>query len=284
MSAAAGFHGFRAEQLPEQHDQDGHGVAKDSRTKSKSRHYYVGGEGAPLILLHELPGLSRQTFALGDYFVQRGFRVSLPLLFGRAGDYLPLRGIAKICLRQELRELWLGNDTTITDWIRELAAHELSLYKKTHPHASRVGVIGMCYTGSMVLALMLEKKQDKKDKGAISPLVTPVLAQPSSCYPRDALNQISEQGSRGPALALRFEKDWICCKSQLSRLEQAFAACAARDPSQTLTVVELEGKGHSTLVYDYEQDNPFRRDLRSGQLLDARDVVLQFLRNQMEIS
>ncbi len=49
-------------------------------------------------------------------------------------------------------------------------------------------------------------------------------------------------------------------------------------------VVEFEGKQHSTLVYDYDQTNPFRRDIRSGQWLDARDLVCQFLRHQMAVS
>ncbi|MFZ9752875.1 MAG: dienelactone hydrolase family protein [Cyanobium sp.] len=278
MGAATEFSGFRAERLPEQPDPNRNGGGDDGKTDRERRLYYVKGEGAPLILLHELPGLSRQTFALGDYFVQRGFRVSLPLLFGRAGDCSLLAGTASICLRQELRQLWLGTDTTITAWVRQLAAEELKRYQQLHPEACRVGVIGMCYSGSMVLALML------KDDAAASPLVTPVLAQPSARYPRHALEQIRQQGARGPALALRFEKDWICRDSQLTSLEQAFAACAARDPSQALSVVEFEGKQHSTLVYDYDQTNPFRRDIRSGQWLDARDLVCQFLRHQMGVS
>lgn len=49
-------------------------------------------------------------------------------------------------------------------------------------------------------------------------------------------------------------------------------------------MVEFEGKQHSTLVYDYDQTNPFRRDIRSGQWLDARDLVCQFLRHQMAVS
>ncbi len=288
LGAATEFSGFRAERLPKQADPHGPGGGDDGNTDRESRLYYVKGEGAPLILLHELPGLSRQTFALADYFVQRGFRVSLPLLFGKAGDCSVLSGTVTICLRQELRQLWFGTDTAITAWVRQLAAQELKRYQWHHPEVCRVGVIGMCYSGSMVLGLMLKDENDnkhEKHEGEASPLLAPVLAQPSACYPRHALNQISEHGSRGPALALRFEKDWICRESQLTSLEQAFAACAARDPSQALTVVEFEGKRkqHSTLVYDYDQTNPFRRDIRSGQWLDAREVVFQFLRNQMGV-
>lgn len=231
--------------------------------------YLVHGEGPPLIILHELPGLSRQTMALGDYFVQRGFRVCLPLLFGKAGDCNAIGAIVRLCLQSELRKLWHGTDTAITAAIRSLAAEELCRYQQQHKQSCRVGVIGMCLTGNLVLSLMLD-----------NPQLTPVLAQPSASYSAEALQGIRQGKARGPALVLRFEGDWICRADQISALEQSFEACAAIDPSAKPKVIELQGRQHSTLVYDYDQANPFRRDSRSGQWLDARDVVYRFLRDQ----
>jgi dienelactone hydrolase len=63
---------------------------------------FVRGEGPPLILLHELPGLADKTFELGDYFVKAGFKVILPLLLGRAGDDNVLFGFAKIMYSQRI--------------------------------------------------------------------------------------------------------------------------------------------------------------------------------------
>ena len=99
---------------------------------------FVRGEGPPLILLHELPGLAEKTFELGDYFVKAGFKVILPLLLGRAGDDNVLLGFAKICIRKELRDLWLGKDTKIVHLIQELATRESQAANDIG-----VGVVGM---------------------------------------------------------------------------------------------------------------------------------------------
>jgi hypothetical protein len=82
-------------------------------------------------------------------------------------------------------------------------------------------------------------------------------------------------------LALRFEKDWFCTARKLGRLEAAFAACPAQDSG--LIVHELEGRGHSTLVYSYDSKRK-RRDLRSSDRrpIDAREAVTSFLLRQLE--
>jgi dienelactone hydrolase len=236
--------------------------------------YLKGEAGPPLILLHELPGLSPQTFALGEYFHQQGFRVVMPLLFGTAGKANMLQAGLQICLQKELREICLGRDGLITQQIRELAQQELERYRREVPDAPGVAVVGMCFTGSMALALLL-------GDGGTSPVAAPVMAQPSSGYSARALQAVRRGEIRGPVLALRFEKDWICTARKLARLEAAFAACPAGD--RELIVHELEGGGHSTLVYQYDPQRR-RRDLRSPDRrpIDAREAVTAFLRRQLE--
>ena len=236
---------------------------------------YVKGEaGPPLILLHELPGLSQQTFALGEYFFQKGFRVVMPLLFGTAGKANMLRASLQICLQRELREICLGRDGVITQQIRELAQQELIRYRRQVPEAPGVAVVGMCFTGSMALALLLRD-------GGPSPVAAPVMAQPSSGYSARALQAVRDGKIQGPVLALRFTKDWICAAGKLGRLEAAFAACPAQNSG--LIIHELEGCGHSTLVYQYDSKRK-RRDLRSPDRrpIDAREAVTSFLRRQLE--
>lgn len=236
---------------------------------------YVKGEaGPPLILLHELPGLSQQTFALGEYFFQQGFRVVMPLLFGMAGKANMLQTSLQICLQKELREICLGRDGVITQQIRELAQQELNCYRRQVPEAPGVAVVGMCITGSMALALLLRD-------GGPSPVAAPVMAQPFSSYSARALQAVREGKIQGPVLALRFEKDWFCTARKLGRLEAAFAACPAQDSG--LIVHELEGRGHSTLVYSYDSKRK-RRDLRSSDRrpIDAREAVTSFLLRQLE--
>jgi dienelactone hydrolase len=236
--------------------------------------YLRGETGPPLILLHELPGLSQKTFDLGDYFFQQGFRVVMPLLFGRAGKANMIQASLQICLQKELREICLGRHGVISQQLRDLAQQELDRYRKEVPKAPGVAVVGMCFTGSMALALLL-------GNGSASPVAAPVLAQPSSGYSARALQAVRKGEILGQVLALRFEKDWICSARKLGQLEDAFAACPAQGTE--LIVHELEGCGHSTLVYQYDPKDR-RRDLRDRdrQRIDAREAVTSFLRRQLD--
>ena len=227
---------------------------------------FVRGEGPPLILLHELPGLAEKTFELGDYFVKAGFKVVLPLLFGRPGDDNVWFGLARVCIRQELRDLWLGKDTRIVHLIQELTTRESQAANN-----AGVGVVGMCLTGNMVLALLLN------NHGTRSPITAPVLAQPSSCYSAPALAAAKNGYIARPVLALRFDKDWMCSRTSFNKLEQAFGACPAAN-GQRLIVRELEGNQHSTLTYHYK---PYIVDVRTKEKIDARKEVVSFLKQQI---
>jgi len=227
---------------------------------------FVRGEGPALILLHELPGLADKTFELGDYFVKAGFKVILPLLFGRAGDDNALLGFAKICIRKDLRDLWLGKDTKIVHLIQELATRESQAANN-----NGVGVVGMCLTGNMVLALLLN------NHGTRSPITAPVLAQPSSSYSGPALTAARNGDIARPVMALRFEKDRICKRQSFNKLEQAFGECPVAN-GQSLIVRELEGNKHSTLTYDYKS---LSIDVRTNEEIDARMEVVSFLKQQI---
>lgn len=101
LGAATEFSGFRAERLPEQPDPNRNGGGDDGKTDRERRLYDVKGEGAPLILLHELPGLSRQTFALGDlvydYDQTNPFRRDI-----RSGQWLDARDLVCQFLRHQM--------------------------------------------------------------------------------------------------------------------------------------------------------------------------------------
>jgi dienelactone hydrolase len=221
--------------------------------------YVKGQQEPPLILLHELPGLTQETFELGDYFAAQHFRVVMPLLFGRAGERKLVTNTLRVCLQDELRQLYLGKDGAIVEMIRALANEELARHRQQSGTAAGVAVVGMCFTGSMVLALLLHEGDQP------SPVAAPVMAQPSSGYSAVALAAARQGQIKGPVLALRFEKDWIC-----------------QAQGQGMIVHELEGKGHSTLVYHYDLSTK-RRDLRSpsGETIDVREAVTRFIRSQV---
>src|SRR5688572_29556971 len=67
------------------------------RFDGRGRDVYVQGDGAPVLLLHELPGLSWPTILLAQRLVDRGFRVHMPLLFGAVGQRSGVRGYFQSC-------------------------------------------------------------------------------------------------------------------------------------------------------------------------------------------
>jgi dienelactone hydrolase len=54
--------------------------------QGRSLRVFKTGAGPPVIILHEITGLSPETFRLGRMVAQAGFAVYLPLLFGEPGD------------------------------------------------------------------------------------------------------------------------------------------------------------------------------------------------------
>jgi dienelactone hydrolase len=148
---------------------------------------------------------------------------------------------------------------------------ELAQRESQAANNAGVGVVGMCITGNMVLALLLN------NYGSLSAITAPVLAQPSSSYFAPALAAASSGDIARPVLALRFDKDWICCRDKFKKLEQAFELCPANN-GQRLIVRELEGKQHSTLTYHYK---PLSLDVRTNERIDVRKEVVSFLKQQI---
>ncbi|MEM6494884.1 MAG: dienelactone hydrolase family protein, partial [Pseudomonadota bacterium] len=63
---------------------------------------YTKGDGPIVVIIQELPGVGRETLHLADRFVERGFRVVLPHLFGPLGRTSLLMNTARVfCMRRE---------------------------------------------------------------------------------------------------------------------------------------------------------------------------------------
>lgn len=227
---------------------------------------YRKGDGPGVILLHELPGLTRQTVELADFLVANGFHVVLPLLCGSPLQPTSL-GLLKspgICIRKEFNCLAAGKSSPVTHTLRELCA------KIHRERGSRgVGAIGMCFTGGFVLSMMLEPA-----------LLAPVVAQPSLPFfsgcaldvESPVLKQIAERDDNMSILGLRFEKDRFSPRERMDRLQEHFSGVTA-DGKPRFRRIEVPGKGHSTLCFDYH------RALERG--VDTRQRVLAHLQSQL---
>ena len=69
--------------------------------------YHGPQQGPNLVILHELPGMSPACITLARRFIEHGFTVHLPLLFGQPGEFRLLKNFARICISREIHALSL---------------------------------------------------------------------------------------------------------------------------------------------------------------------------------
>lgn len=225
----------------------------------------------PVLLLHELPGLSRKTLAYAEELSQ-DFTVYVPLLFGSTPMHSTPRGLAAFWLNGE----WWGLESGTSDIVKWLGALVTEI-ERTHPGQS-IGVIGNCLTGSLPLALL-----DNRQIHAV------VLAQPTlpltifgnSEDVRKSLGisrgEITKaQDSSAKILYLRFQTDCISKPEKQETLRTEFPA--ERFPGR-VTMKEIPGSAslgervHSTLIGEWSDAEPGKPSR------DAREEVKRFLRD-----
>src|SRR5204863_1353892 len=102
--------------------------------------------GPAILLLHEAPGLTPNTFRLAHDIAAGGYRVYVPLLFGTAGK----DSLANVFFRLfDLRFLPVRDATPpIVGSLERLA-------KEIHEQTGQdIGVIGMCLTGNLPIPML----------------------------------------------------------------------------------------------------------------------------------
>ena len=235
----------------------------------------------PLLLLHELNGLTPQTFRYAME-LSKDFTVYIPMLFGEKGktSFLNWKGLWAYWD-------WFGNEWSVPSKgsapivasLRDVVS-DIEQKHKTLP----IRIIGNCMTGALPLALL-----SKADGTVNANIDAVVLAQPAlpmrfwwwqtdEDYSSLGLSNddlVAAQKSKAKILALRFETDRISPQTKLKALQCRFG--------DRLSVVELcardydpEGKQvrpHSTLIGEYDAVQDGVRQ----QSKNAREAVRRFL-------
>jgi dienelactone hydrolase len=189
----------------------------------------------PVILLHELGGLSQPTVDFGAFLVEAGCAVHMPVLFGTAGQASALRGTAQLCWGRQLA-LVLGNRRSkIADWLVDLCAHVAGAHDKP------VTVIGMCATGGLVFAVLAE---DAVAAGVAAqpslPLRPPWAGRNIRSLGTSAEDVMAASASGKPLIAMSYSGDLICPAGRMLQIDETFPE----------SIITLPGSKHSTLVYD----------------------------------
>ena len=95
--------------------------ANSSEGKSIKHDIYSLGKGKPVLLIQELPGIGIETLALAKQFVNNGFKVYLPHLFGPIGKTSLLGNTARVfCMRKEFKIFEKQQASPIISWLRAL--------------------------------------------------------------------------------------------------------------------------------------------------------------------
>lgn len=114
--------------------------------------YCIGSDRSkpPVILLHELTGLSVKTLEYAES-LSTDFTVYVPMLFGDLNQNSVLHGTIAFLFNGEwgwpLGGLCLDSNTSLVKWLK----HVVATVEKEHK-GKPIGVIGHCLTGSLPLS------------------------------------------------------------------------------------------------------------------------------------
>jgi dienelactone hydrolase len=239
------------------------------------------GSKPPVLLLHELTGLSPGTLAYAEE-LSKDFTVYVPLLFGEKGKFSLVHGLNAYWF-QGVVEFFPGgewgipsNDSApIVNWLRGL----VQMIGDRHTR-QRIGIIGNCLTGALPLALFNH------------PHVTAaVVAQPALplrfwWYTDDDKTSlgISERDltfakqTTAKIYGVRFETDCMAHPEKHKTLRDTFGRRFI-DGTIPSSAYQTDGKpthAHSTLI------GSWKKQAQAGQASrDARERVRIFLMKEI---
>lgn len=237
---------------------------------------YRRGDGPGVLLMHELPGMTAECLSLAERIRKRGFRVYLPLFFGEPGVKSGTLRVFTICLRREFSCLASEQSSPITTWLRTLIA------RIANECGSKVGVIGMCFTGNFVFSLMIDPQ-----------VSAPITCQPAlpvfafTAAGKSALTlapgELAAARQRAAAgvtlLGFRFPEDWICAKERFDRLRREFGPAfqPVEIDSSPNNFYKIDKGAHAVFTEQFvdRPDHPTYR---------ALETALTFLEKQLKQS
>jgi dienelactone hydrolase len=249
-------------------------------TANVNHDVYRIGSGPPVIVIHEMPGITPLVAAFGRQIADRGMTAVLPDLFGTPGREVSLGYVlgtlAKICVSKEFNLLATNKTSPIVNYLRELAAHE----REAHGGPG-VGAVGMCLTGGFALAMSVEPS-----------VIAPVLSQPSLPFPTnpehrralglsDADLTIVRRRTTEDlcVMGLRFSGDAKSPAERFARLREVLGDkfIGVEIDSSPGNPWGYKKAAHSVLTEDYsdEPSSPTRR---------ALEDVLEFLTTRLDVA
>ena len=226
---------------------------------------YTRGEGPPVVLIQELPGIGKETLRLADRLVGEGFKIVMPHLFGPLERTDMVGNLIRVfCMRKEFSIFRSRQSSPIVDWLRALCRKV-----KENDKTKGVGVIGMCLTGNFAISLIGDDS-----------VLASVASQPAlPIFKQNALHMSAQEveatkkniDNTAPMLAFRFEKDPAVTGEKFSCLHDTFNGANI----DRIRLKTLPGKGHSVLTIDFV-------DKEGHPTYEALQEVIQYFSHQLK--
>lgn len=224
--------------------------------------------GPGVVLIPEMPGLTPEVLALGNYLVDNGFTVAAPSLYGTPGAAAQRPGVIPIlargCVAREFAAFATNKKRPVSYFLRALAR---DLNESTP--GKGVGVIGQCWSGGFALAAAVDDA-----------VLAPVLSQPSLPLPLTAARRrdpgVSEDELK--VVQRRAAEDGLCA------LGLRFSEDRMSPAERFDTLRERLGDAFEVIEIDSRPGNPggFGRAAHSALTLEVRDVEGQPAREARE--
>jgi dienelactone hydrolase len=241
---------------------------KDSFPFDGRQVFYVGPQtGPPILLLHELPGLTPQCYYLARRLAKSGYRVYMPLMFGSPGEDAAKWNAFKLLFRRDFHPI-ADETAPIVKSLRALRDHIHALHPK-----QKMGVIGMCITGNLPPAFL---DRDYVKAAVMSQPALPTIGGDKEN--RIALSQSDidvAKESHVPILAFRFVTDTLSPEARRQKLMKVF-----KEQDQiTFRALCIETPAHAVLTTELfdAPDHP----KETGPSAEALKELIEYLNRQL---
>lgn len=230
--------------------------------KTISLPVYTSRDGEiPLLVLHELPGMSSTFIDYCCRMIGHGYKVYMPLLFKSPNTRMGNIEMGLFCLSREFRAMFCPDGQEqhrrpFTAWLRHLSRTIVE-----REAGRRVGVVGMCLTGGFALAGLAEDSIDAVICAQPSmPLIGRAASLAMSATERSAIRSRAQTLPPPCAKGYRYKNDFISRDAHMRACQGILGEHFERYP-------DLPGGGHSTLT-----EPTFNQDVFDDVLafLDAR--------------
>lgn len=222
---------------------DGFEAPYDFTHNGMTHPVFCKGDGPAIVVMHELPGMTKQCIELCETIVDQGFRVYLPLLFGGVGKKSILGNTLRVCVSKEFHMLAADRSSPIVDYFRALIAK--AARECNNKGKGKAGVIGMCLTGNFAITLIAEPDVNAAIAAQPSLPIRNATALHMSDDEFSAVKTKVQQMGKDALIGIKYKGDPMCPNARFERLKAELG--------DGFTPIVLPGNQHATLTEHLDQ-------------------------------